>query len=86
MKKAVFYAVLSIGVLAALGEASGLQLLPVSIYALLGWMNIYDHNKKVSPWIIGLAIGMTFVNLVDPISWIDVVMWIMVVLAHSKDK
>lgn len=59
-------------------EGTALQILPFSIFALLGYMQLYA-KKDVRLWIVLLSALMILINL-SIVSWVDVAAWIFTII------
>jgi len=66
------------------GEATTLQLLPFAIVALLQYFILWEKKTKLNVWILVTSVVMFFVNLTTPVSWIDVIYWIMAFAVFVK--
>jgi len=70
--------------LAALGGATGMQLLPLGIALGLMYMIVYQGKKWSIPLEV-IAILMLLINLTI-FSWIDIATWGLVIFAFAKEK
>jgi len=76
MKKIMFWVTISISLLAIIGGATMLQILPMALGIFLLWEAGFNR-KNLGDKIIALAVVMFFVNIVmDEPSVIDLVFWI----------
>lgn len=82
IKWVLFWVMSSITVLSAIGGSTGLQLLPLVGFIGLAYLDLKSIIRKYTVHILVLAVLMVITNIVvtDP-SWIDVIMWVLVVIA-----
>jgi len=82
MKKASFWIMVVVTILCAIGEATGLQLLPLALASGLIGFDVYG-KKDMRVAILVTSILMVLINL-SLLSWIDVALWVFIAIVFSK--
>lgn len=82
MKKASFFIMVVVTILCAIGEATGLQLLPLALVAGLIGFDVFG-KKDMRVTILTISILMALLNLAL-LAWLDVIVWIFVVCVFAK--
>jgi hypothetical protein len=81
IRKADYFVILAVAILGALNNATGLQLLPMAIFAVLGYIQLYA-KKDVKLWIIVLSVIMIGINLMT-FSLVDVILWLATLIVFA---
>lgn len=82
-KKVVFILGIVLTILAAIAEATTLQLLPLVVVLFLMGLNIYG-KKDLRVWILVISILMSILNAFVIFSAIDIIYWLLVVVAFAR--
>lgn len=81
LRKADYFLMLGLAIFCVFGNVTGLQLFPLGLFALLGYMQLYG-KKDVRLWIIILSALMIVINL-SVSSLADLVVWLFTLIVFA---
>ena len=82
-RKAMLMATSFIIILSIINGATGMQILPFILLAVLA----YEHSagRNVATWIVVLSIVMAILNFII-YSWVDVAVWGLLAISYTDDN